>query len=176
MLAVTFVVCLSSCAIAAETNPVAKTIELLSNLEAKIIKEGAAATKVYDEFAEWCEDRSKELNNEIKTLKSAVEGLEATIAASATTAEAMTAKIQELSAAITVDEKDLAAAKEIRAKEAADFKADEAELEETISAIERAIAILEREMSKTGSASFVQLKKAGNVVQALQVLVQAAGF
>merc|ERR1719506_2662314 len=80
----------------------------------------------------------------------------------------MTARIQELSAAITVDEKDLAAAKEIREKGAADFKAQEAELEETISAIERAIAILEREMSKAGSASFVQLKQAGSVVQALQ--------
>merc|ERR1719428_1311676 len=160
VLAVSLIV---SCAVAADPNPVAKTIQLLSDLEAKIIKEGAVATKVYEEFAEWCEDRSKELNNEIKTLKSAVEGLKATIAASTVEAEEMAAKIQELSAAITVDEKDLAAAKEIREKEAADFKAQEAELEETVSAIERAIAILEREMSKTGSASLVQLRKAGSV-------------
>merc|ERR1719243_352447 len=108
VLAVHVIVYLSLHATAADTNPVAKTLQLLSDLEARIIKEGEAATKVYGEFAEWCEDRSKELNNDVKTLKSGVEGLKATMAASTTKAEAMTARIQELSAAITVDEKDLA--------------------------------------------------------------------
>ena len=38
-------------------------------LEAKIIKEGEGAQKVYDEFAEFCDDRSKDLGFEIKTGK-----------------------------------------------------------------------------------------------------------
>merc|ERR1719161_514451 len=42
-------------------SPIAKVIELLSSLEAKIIKEGTASQKTYDEFAEWCEDRSRNL-------------------------------------------------------------------------------------------------------------------
>merc|ERR1719174_2745767 len=155
---------------------VTKVIQLISDLEAKILKEGTASAKVYDEYGEWCEDESKKLGHEIKTLSLQVEDLKATIDKETTTAEEMIAKIEELTAAISVDEKDLKAAKEIRDKEHADFKAEEAELSETISALERAIAILTREMAKTGAAALVQLKNAGSVVDALRVLVQAAAF
>merc|ERR1719174_1028910 len=152
---------------------VTKVIQLISDLEAKILKEGTASAKVYDEFGEWCEDESKKLGHEIKTLSLQVEDLKATIDKETTTAEEMTAKIEELTAAISVDEKDLQAAKEIRDKEHADFKAEEAELSETISALERAIAILTREMA---GAALVQLKSAGSVLDALKVLVQASAF
>merc|ERR1719408_319200 len=158
------------------TNSVTKVIQLISDLEAKILKEGTASTKVYDEFGEWCEDESKKLGHEIKTVSLQVEDLKATIDKETTTAEEMTAKIEELTAAISVDEKDLKAAEEIRDKEHSDFVAEEAELSETISALERAIAILTREMAKTGAAALVQLKTAGNVVDALKILVQASAF
>jgi len=158
------------------TNAVTKVIQLISDLEAKILKEGTASAKVYDEYGEWCEDESKKLGHEIKTLSLQVEDLKATIDKETTTAEEMTAKIEELTAAISVDQKDLKAAQEIRDKEHADFKAEEAELSETISALERAIAILSREMAKTGAAALVQLKKAGSVVDALKALVQASAF
>merc|ERR1719324_1902397 len=155
------------------TNAVTKVIQLISDLEAKILKEGTASAKVYDEYGEWCEDESKKLGHEIKTVSLQVEDLKATIDKESTTAEEMTAKIEELTAAISVDEKDLKAAKEIRDKEHADFKAEEAELSETISALERAIAILTREM---GGAALVQLKSAGSVLDALKALVQASAF
>merc|ERR1719174_2383768 len=155
---------------------VTKVIQLISDLEAKILKEGTASAKVYDEYGEWCEDESKKLGHEIKTLSLQVEDLKATIDKETTTAEEMIAKIEELTAAISVDEKDLKAAKEIRDKEHADFKAEEAELSETISALERALAILTREMAKTGAAALVQLKNAGSVVDALKALVQASAF
>ncbi len=41
------------------------------------------------------------------------------------------------------------------------FLQEEAELSETISAIQRAISVLEREMSKSGGAALVQVGKAG---------------
>merc|ERR1719399_2582774 len=80
-------------------------------------------------------------------------------------------KLEECAAELSKDEKDLKAATEIREKEAADFKAEETELMETVDVIERAIAIIEREMSKT--YSMVQLKSAGSIADALKVLVQA---
>merc|ERR1719399_2802958 len=80
-------------------------------------------------------------------------------------------KLEECAAELAKDEQDLKSATEIREKEAADFKAEEAELMETIDVIERAIAIIEREMSKT--YSMVQLKSAGSIADALKVLVQA---
>merc|ERR1719321_1070906 len=81
---------------------------------------------------------------------------------------------EELAAGLAVDEKDLKAAKEIRDKEAADFAATEKELSETIDILERAIAIIEREMAK--HPSMLQLQSAGNVVDALRVLVSGEGM
>jgi chromosome segregation ATPase len=133
------------------TNAVTKVIQLISDLEAKILKEGTESTKVYEEYAEWCEDESKKLDHEIKPLKLEVEDLKAVIDKETTTAEEMTAKVEELTAAISVDEKDLKAAEEIRGKEHEDFVAEEAELSETISALEKAIGILTREMAKSGA-------------------------
>merc|ERR1719456_1558111 len=161
-------------AVSGEASPVQKVIQMLSELQAKILKEGAAAQKVYEEFAEYCEDTSKDLGFEIKTGKSEVADLQATIDAETGKINALEAKIEETAAGIAVDEKDLKAATEIREKEAADFAATEADLSETIDVLERAIAILEREMAK--GASMLQLKSAGSVVEALKVLVSGSAL
>merc|ERR1719450_483147 len=130
-----------------ETNPVSKVLQMLSDLEAKILKEGEAAQKTYDEFSEWCEDRSKNVGFEIKTGKSEIADLKATIEKETADIEALSTKIEELSGSIATDEADLKAATKIRAEEAADFAAEEKESTEVIGTLERAIAILEREMS-----------------------------
>jgi len=154
--------------------PIDKVISMLSELETKIIAEGEEAHKVYAEFAEWCEDTSKNGMYEIKTGKSDVESLKATIAKEQSNIDAQTATIEELAGAIATDDADLKAATEIRDKEAADFAAKEKDLVETIDTLERAIGIIEKEMK--GGASMMQLKEAGSVVQALQAMVQAQGL
>ena len=53
---------------------------MIGDLQSKIISEGADAQKVYDEFSEFCEDRSRELGFEIKTGKAEVKELNAAIA------------------------------------------------------------------------------------------------
>merc|ERR1719217_1913303 len=143
----------------AGTNPIEKVIEMLAELEQKIIKEGEAAQKVYAEFAEWCEEESKNLQFEIKTGKAEAEELKATIEKAASDIGAADESIAELSASIATDEADLKAATEIRDKEHADFVAEEAELVDIVDMLERAIGIIEREMKK-GGAAFMQLKNA----------------
>merc|ERR1719502_2237812 len=128
------------------------------------------------EFSEFCEDRSRQLGFEIKTGKAEVKELEAAIANEKATIESLNAKIEELSGAIAVDEADLKAATEIRAKEHGAFIAEEKELVDVIGTLERAIGILEKELAKSGSASMMQLKSAGNVVQALSVMVSATSL
>ena len=54
----------------AEGSPVGKVIEMLSDLQAKVIKEGEATQKTYEEFSTWCEERSGELQREITTVES----------------------------------------------------------------------------------------------------------
>jgi hypothetical protein len=148
---------------------------MLADLQAKIIKEGEEAQKTYDEFSEWCEDRSKNTGFEIKTGKANIAELKATIEKETSSSSALSTKIEELSGSIASNEADLEAATKIRNEEAADFAAEEKELVEVISMLERASAILEREMKKSG-ASMAQLKNTGSLTQALSALVQASVF
>jgi len=158
-----------------EASPIAKIIQMISDLQAKILAEGAQSQKVYEEFAEYCEHRSKDLQYEIKTGKDEKGELEATIAKEDAKSGALGEKIDELAGAIATDEGDLKKATEIREREFADFSAEEKELLEVIDMIKRAIGILEREMAKSGAA-MVQLKNSHSVVQALNVLVHAAAL
>merc|ERR1719284_795388 len=154
-----------------QANPIEKIIEMISDLEAKVIGEGADAQKTYDSYAEFCEDRSTNLGFEIKTGKSNVAELKATIEEETSTIAALETKIEELSNDIKTDEADLDAATKIREKESADFKAEEAELSEVISMLERATSILSKEMAKSG-ASMLQTKSTTSITDALSVMVQ----
>merc|ERR1719169_336353 len=158
---------------ASEVSPVEKVIQMLSELEAKVIGEGKDAQKTYDEYSEFCEDKSRQLGFEIKTGKAEVEELTATIEEETSASAALETKIEELSNDIKTDESDLAAATKIRDHEAAEFAAEEKELTEVISMLERATSILTREMAKSGAA-MLQLKSATSITQALSVMVQAS--
>merc|ERR1719327_335963 len=113
---------------ATQTNPIEKVIEMLGDLQQKIIGEGQEAQKVYDEFAEWCEEESKTLQFEIKTGKAEAEELQSTIDKAVSDIKALDEKIEELSADIATNEADLKAATAIREKEHEVFVAEEAEL------------------------------------------------
>jgi len=159
-----------------EVSPVEKVIQMLSELEAKVIGEGRDAQKTYDEYSEFCEDKSRQLGFEIKTGKAEVEELTATIEQETSASAALETKIEDLSNSIQTDETDLAAATKIRDHEAADFAVEEKELTEVLSMLERATAILTREMAKSGGAAMLQLKSASSLTDALSVMVQAAVF
>jgi hypothetical protein len=161
--------------LAADVSPIGKVLQMISDLEAKVIGEGENSQKVYSEFAEFCEDRSRNLGFSIKTNKGEVADLKATIEEEAASIQANTAKIEELAASIATDEADLKAATDIRTKEHADFAAEEKELVEVIDMLERAATILSREMQK-GGASMLQLRNAHNVADALKIMVEASAM
>merc|ERR1719316_1928117 len=98
-------------------SPVEKVLSMLSDLQAKIVREGQAAQKTYDEFAEWCEDRSRNVGFEIKDGKAEVEEQTATIESATSDIASYNAKIEELADALSTDESDLKAATGIREKE-----------------------------------------------------------
>merc|ERR1719210_2072923 len=149
-------------------NPVAKVIEMLSDLQAKIIGEGVEAQKVYAEFSEWCEERSKTLHFDISTGKREAADLKATIDEETALSGSLNTKIEELSAAIQVDEADLKAATEIRDKENIVFVAEEKDLSNIIDTLKRAIGILE------SHASLLQTKSVSSIADALGIMVQAS--
>merc|ERR1719352_1722758 len=115
-----------------DTNPIQKVIELITNLEAKIMKEGEAEEKAYKDFFEWCDDAAANKKFEIKTATAQKAKLEATIQEAESNAESATEAIEELSGTIATDEADLAAATAIREKEHGIFLENEKELSDAV--------------------------------------------
>merc|ERR1719247_1120337 len=159
-----------------KANPIEKVIEMMSDLQQKIIGEGKAAQKIYDEFAEWCEEESKSLQFTIKTAKAEAEDMNAVIDKAASDIKAFDEKIGELTSSISTDQSDLKAATTIREKEHGIFVTEEADLVDTVDTLERAIGIIEREMAKNPGASFVQLENAGSLAKTMKILVEAQGI
>jgi chromosome segregation ATPase len=161
-------------AAAASASPIAKVITMISELESKVIAEGEASHKVFSEYSEWCEDESRSLGFNIKTLQGEITDLKATIEKETANMASLDAKIEELAAELALDTADLKAATEIRTKEQADFAAEEKELIDVIDTLHRATAILQREMSKSSGASMLQVSNIKTVAQALKAMVAAS--
>lgn len=155
------------------TNPIEEVLQLVQNLQATIIKEGESSQKVYEEFAEWCETRAKELSFEIKDGKSEVAELQATIDKMNADIEAHTSKIEGLAADDSGASEELASATKMRGKESQDFAAENQDLTETVDMIERAIVILEKQ---NVGASLSQVHSAESLTQVLQTMVQASSL
>jgi len=163
--------------LASDANPMDKVFELMDDCAAKVKADGEAEAKSYKEYFDWCDDTAKNSQFEIKTLASEKEELEATIGEETANIAASTTKIEELSAAIASDTAELKEATAIREKEAADFAKSEAELVDTVDTLERAVAILEREMAKApGSFAQIDTSNVKLLAQALGSVLDAAAF
>jgi len=151
-------------------NPINKVVQMISGMQTNIIQEGQEAQKLYSEFAEMCEDRSKELHQEIKTSKASAGQLSATIEKASADDAVIDEKINDAASSNSDADSELKAATALRAKETAGFSAEQAALMKTISTIERAITVVEREGS---GASLVQQQSALAITQVLQTMSDA---
>jgi len=155
-------------AVKAGFDPLSQTIQLLDELAAKIDKEGKADEKVYQEYAEWCDDTSKNLKFAIERGTTKGNELKAVITKTAADISALDLKIEDLAASLAADEKEFNEANAVRTKEASDFAAGQKELQDGISMLGRAAAILQKEMQKN-SGAFAQVDTS-NVDKVLKVM------
>jgi len=160
-----------------QADPLGKVFELITTLQAKITAEGEAEAKAFNEYVEWCDDAAANLHNEIKTGEEKQEELEATISKCKADIEACSVKIEDLSGAISADESELKAATAVRNKELAVFKASEAELVDAVDTLERAVGILQKQMS-SGAASFAQVDTTSldSMLKGMSAVINAAAF
>jgi len=158
---------------ASGVSPIEKTIQLLEDLEAKVVKDGEAEQKVYEEFQEYCKDTAKQTMFDIKTGKSGSERSAAAVDDFVAKIGVAETKIGELSDAVASDSEDLKSATAIRKKEYADFQKVDADLASSVDMLERAIGILERELAKTG---FMQMDKTAfnKVMTAVQSVIDVS--
>jgi predicted nucleic acid-binding Zn-ribbon protein len=164
-------------ATATTSNPLGKVMELMDSLTAKITSEGDAEAKAFQEYFAWCDDAAANSHNEIKVGSAKKEDLEAAISKASADIGASSAKIEDLSAAISADASELKEATAVREKEVATFEASEAELSDAIDTLDRAVGILQKEMSKSPAAlAQVDTKSLDSVVKSLGVVINAASF
>ena len=93
----------------------------MSRLLAKITAEAEGGTKMYDELAEWCEDKFKEPCFEIKLGQCEVDQLKAEIVELIAMIDECSTKIETLTGEIAADGAEIKAATDLRAKEQTAF-------------------------------------------------------
>jgi len=162
---------------ATDMDPLGKVLDLMADLTAKVTKEGEEEAKAFHDYLEFCDEAAANLHNEIKTGEKKKEELEATISKCDADIEACSVKIEDLSGAIAADEKELKSATAVRAEERATFEASEKELVDAIDTLDRAVAILQGEMSKNpASLAQVDTTNLDSVLKGLSVVINAAAF
>jgi len=160
----------------ASANPLGKVLELIDELAAKVTAEGEAETKAYNEYVEWCDDVAKNTAFAIETAEKEVKSLSAKIDEETAAIEVATTNIDKLASAIAETSTQLEEATGIREKENAEFVKAEKELMDAVDALDRAVKILEKEMSK--GASFAQLDTSSiqTALVGLGAVLDAASF
>mmetsp|Transcript_811 Transcript_811/g.1450 ORF Transcript_811/g.1450 Transcript_811/m.1450 type:complete len:701 (+) Transcript_811:35-2137(+) len=159
------------------TSPVQKVISLLIGLEAKIQRDGAAEEIAYADYMAWCAEGGKEKEFEIRTARSQIEDLTATIRKVESDALSLNERIDDFAQDISTNEADLKSAALIRGKENSEFIVAEKQLADAIDMLERAINLLERKLS---TSAMIQAKLDTNnvdkLVKAMSAIVDAAAM
>merc|ERR1719296_247849 len=161
---------------AANANPLAKVIQLMDDLFAKIVKEGEDADLAFREYKNWCDDAASDKRFETKTLTAQKGKLDANIGKLTSDISECDSNIDALVKSIATATKELKDATEIREKEAGEFAKDEAELMDTIDTLSRASAIIAKEMKKNPAFAQVDTTNFKSLLQALSSIVDAAAF
>jgi len=164
-------------ALQADGNPLSSAIALLDSLATKVRAEGEAAAKEYQEFEAWCHGQSQNLQHQIQSGEAQTEQLQATITKANADIVALDDKIESLASSISTDEQELKESSDVRAKETQDFAASEAALVDAISAIDRAVMILQKEMHKNPAAlAQIDGSSMNNLLKTLGTVIDAADF
>jgi hypothetical protein len=162
---------------AMDTNPLGKVIELMADLTAKITKEGEVEAKAFADYVEWCDEAAANLHNEIKVGEKKKEELDSLISKCEADIASGDAKIEDLSAAISADEKQLKEATSVRTEEKATFLASEKELVDAVDTLDRALTILQKEMTKNpASLAQIDTTNLDGILKGLSAVINAAGF
>jgi len=154
----------------ASGSPIGKVLEMIADLEQKTIAEGDARQKAYEEVAEFCSDRQKEVSFEVQTGQKTVADLKASITKSSADIDELDAKISDLAGSNAGATKELKKATDLRKSESADFATVEKDLLATIDTLERASGIISKNMN---GGSFAQLSGVTGLTTALKLLVEA---
>lgn len=160
----------------AEVNPLAKVFQLIGDLRGKIVADGEQEMKAFKEYAQWCGSTAASVSNEIETSTALGNKLSAKVTELASDIEVGDTKVGDLSEAISKAESELKGATAIREKEAEEFGEAEKELMATVDTLERAVSVLEKQLSAGGSFAQIDTSSLSTLLQSLSAITDAAGL
>jgi len=131
-------------AINAASSPIRKVVTMLEEMRAQVAKEGDGDQQAYDTYKCWCETNEKEKKKAIEDGKQKIEQLTAFLEEAAGKEGELKQDIETLADEIAADKDALETATALRAKENGEFKAAEAEMKETLTALVEAVKVLSK--------------------------------
>jgi len=165
-------------ALKSKVSPVQKVIQLIDDMHAKVTKEAAEESKVFEEYAKFCDDEATAKEYAIKDSKEAIEELTATITDSKAIIESEDSKVGDLATKISDTESELSNAIAVRNKEHDEFVKTEKELLETTEELAGAQEAIKKSMSfiqaRGGKMSAKDGEVLNAVVQSLGQIIEAS--
>jgi len=128
----------------AKEYPVTKVVNLLKDMKAQLEKEAEEDEEIYDKLACWCETNDKEKTKAIADAEAHIEDLTAQIEELSATSARLNTEIKNLEAEVKENQEALDQATALRAKQLAEFNAEEKDVLLSIQALKNAIIVLSK--------------------------------
>merc|ERR1719203_1805488 len=145
------------CAAATKVTPVQKVIQLMQGMLEKGKKEKHDEQVQFAAYKQFCDDTTVEKKRAIEEANEQIGVLKADIEKYTATAAKLTKEIAEHEEDISVWNGDVRAATKVREIEKADYDATHTDYSESVDALQRAIAVLEKQAHDRKQASLVQV-------------------
>jgi len=146
---------------AAQVTPIQKVLTMMGEMKAKGIAEKEDEATKYSAFEQWCGNQQRVKTNEVSAGNDKMEQLKATIEKEAVSIRKLTDRIEELDEDVANWSKDKSAAQGVRTEENAEYRKTLQDYDESLSALNDAIATLQKRTGDVAqaSASLLQLKR-----------------
>jgi len=128
----------------AKEYPVTKVVNLLKDMIKQLEKEAEEDEEIYENLACWCETNDKEKTKAIADAEAHIQDLTSTIEELAATSARLSTEIKNLEAEVKENQDALDQATAMRAKQLAEFNAEEKDALQAIQALKNAIIVLSK--------------------------------
>jgi len=128
----------------AKNRPVSKVVTLLKDMQAQLEKEGEEDEEIYETMACWCATNDKEKTKSIKDAEARISDLTTSIEELTAASSRLTTEIANLEKEVLANQQALDKATAMRAKELAEFTAEEKDVLQSITALKSAVVVLSK--------------------------------
>jgi hypothetical protein len=143
-LAITVVQSKPSKSVDPKLSPIQKVVTLVTEMKAQTEKEGQEDLKAYDKYMCWCETTEAEKTAAIKAAETKIEELETFVEEAAAKEGELKTEIAGLEDDLAADTEAMSTAQATRKEQNDEFKAEEADMKETLGLLSEAITVLSK--------------------------------